>query len=79
MRKSRLFASVAAFVFGISVTTSDAALVSRLAGQAVYDTDRNITWLADASYAQTSGYDPDGIMTQIEALAWVAQLAFGGA
>jgi len=28
----------------------------------IYDDVLNITWLQDADYAQTSGYDPDGLM-----------------
>ena len=31
--------------------------------EAYYDTVLDITWLADANYAQTSGYDADGRMT----------------
>ena len=30
---------------------------------AYYDTVLDITWLADANYVQTSGYDADGKMT----------------
>ncbi len=30
--------------------------------EAYYDTVLDITWLADANYAQTSGYDADGMM-----------------
>ena len=30
--------------------------------EAYYDTALNITWLADANYAKTSGYDADGLM-----------------
>ncbi len=44
-----------------------AALVGRLAAtaggtdyQAYYDTNANLTWLADANYAKTSGYSADG-------------------
>ena len=37
-------------------TTTNAALVSRLGGQAVYDTDLNITWLADASLVATNSF-----------------------
>lgn len=51
-----------------------AALLSRLSGQAYYDTELNITWLADANYAQTSGYDADGLMTWSAAQAWIASL-----
>ncbi len=52
--------------------------MSRLGGQAVYDTDFNITWLADANYAQTSGYDTDGMMFWTDANAWAASLNIGG-
>jgi Protein of unknown function (DUF1566) len=46
--------------------------------EAYYDTDLNITWLADANYAQTSGYDADGYMSWDAAQAWVAQLNVNG-
>jgi len=38
------------------------ALVDRGGGM-IHDTVLNITWLQDANYAQTSGYDADGKMT----------------
>ncbi|MCX7109029.1 MAG: DUF1566 domain-containing protein [Proteobacteria bacterium] len=59
-------------------STADAALMSRLGGQAVYDTDFNITWLADANYAKTSGYDSDGMMVWALANTWAAGLNVGG-
>ena len=43
-----------------------------------YDTDLDITWLADANYAQTSGYDADGQLGWDEAKAWAAQLNVSG-
>lgn len=46
---------------------ANAALESRLGGQAVYDTDLNITWLADANLAQSAVYTPDGLMTWSQA------------
>lgn len=46
--------------------------------EAYYDTSLNITWLADANYAKTSGYDADGRMTWGEAMTWANQLAVGG-
>ena len=60
------------------VSTADAALVSRLGGLAYYDTVADLTWLADANYAKTSGYDADGRMTWQAANAWAAQLTVGG-
>ncbi|MHB1083301.1 MAG: PEP-CTERM sorting domain-containing protein [Thiobacillus sp.] len=44
--------------------------------EAYYDTDLDITWLADANYAKTSGYDTDGLMTWAAADTWAAQLSF---
>jgi len=46
--------------------------------EAYYDTALNITWLADANYAKTSGYDTDGLMTWNAAKTWVAQLNING-
>lgn len=40
-----------------SNTSADLVLYE---GGLVYDTDLDITWLQDADYAQTSGYDTDG-------------------
>lgn len=44
--------------------------------EAYYDTDLDITWLADANYAQTSGSDTDGMMTWAAANTWAANLSF---
>ncbi|MBU1191586.1 MAG: VCBS repeat-containing protein [Gammaproteobacteria bacterium] len=51
------------------------ALVDR-GGGLIYDTSRNITWLQDANYAKTSGYDADGLMTWSEAVTWAANLSY---
>jgi len=57
-----------------AVVPANAALVSRLSGQAYYDTDLNITWLANANYAMTSGYDSDGLMNWSSANLWITAL-----
>jgi hypothetical protein len=44
--------------------------------EAYYDTILDITWLADANYAKTSGYDADGAMYWDDAKTWAAQLSF---
>ena len=44
----------------------------------IYDDVLDITWLQDANYAMSSGYDTDGKMTWNEAIAWADQLSFGG-
>ena len=59
-------------------TGANAALISRLGGLAYYDDVNNLTWLADANYAQTSGYDADGNMSWNEAIGWVSTLNIGG-
>lgn len=54
-----------------------AALMDRGGGM-IYDTDLNITWLKDANYAKTSGYDSDGQMNWRAANAWASNLVYGG-
>lgn len=51
--------------------------------EAYYDTALNLTWLADANYAYTSGYvsrfhGPGGNMVFGEALHWTSSLDIGG-
>ena len=46
--------------------------------EAFYDTVLNITWLADANYAKTSGFDPDGAMSWDLAQIWVGAVSFQG-
>lgn len=44
--------------------------------EAYYDTVLDITWLADANNAKTSGYDADGYMNFADASSWAANLSF---
>jgi hypothetical protein len=64
---------------GLSVLTlsANAALYDRGNGL-IYDDVMDITWLQDANYAQTSGYDVDGKMTWANANTWAAGLSYGG-
>ena len=57
---------------------AEAALVTRLGGKAIYDNVANLTWLQDANYAQTSGYDDDGAMNWVQANAWAGSLNIDG-
>jgi hypothetical protein len=57
--------------------SANATLIDRGTGM-MYDTDQDITWLQDANYAATSGYDSDGQMNWFEATEWASQLEFGG-
>jgi len=45
-----------AFISLGQASTADAALFSRLGGQAVYDDDLDITWLADADLSVTNDF-----------------------
>lgn len=62
----------------VASSNANAALIERLGGLAYYDDVANLTWLADANYAQTSGYDADGRMTWDQASTWAAGLNIGG-
>ncbi|MDH4381500.1 MAG: DUF1566 domain-containing protein [Gammaproteobacteria bacterium] len=57
---------------------AEAALVERLGGKAIYDDVADLTWLQDASYAQTTGYDADGRMNWVQANAWAGSLNIDG-
>ena len=68
----------ALFIVALAASSvTHAALVDR-GGGLIYDTDLNITWLADANYAQTSGHDADGLMTWGAANSWAAGLNING-
>ena len=56
------------FLFGIS-GMANAELIDR-GGGLIYDDLLDITWLQDANYARTSGYDGDGLMTWSVAMCW---------
>lgn len=62
----------------LSLTSAvQAALIDR-GGGLIYDDVLNITWLQDANYAKTSGYDADGRIKWIDAMNWVSALSYGG-
>jgi hypothetical protein len=46
--------------------------------EAYYDTTLNITWLADASYAKTSGASADGLMSRLQANKWAESIDVHG-
>jgi hypothetical protein len=75
MRK-RILTILIGIILGFS-GTGNALLINRGAGM-IYDSDLNITWLADANYALTSGYDSDGRMNWFAAKTWADNLVYGG-
>lgn len=73
-----LLASAGLFICG----GASAALIDRSGGM-IYDSDLNITWLANANAGAGSIYDDgslstDGRMTWSNAAAWAANLVYGG-
>jgi len=64
-------------------TCANSALLGRdldgnlFTAEAYYDDEANLTWLADASYAMTSGYDSDGRMNWDQANTWALNLTVG--
>ena len=69
-------------VLTIFPVAANAALLPRLGGLAVYDTDRNITWLADANYAATNTFGvaiaTNGDMTLNTANNWITAMNADG-
>lgn len=61
----------------VTASTGQAALYDR-GGGLIYDDYHDITWLQDANYAGTSGYDDDGMMNWYEAMEWSENLVFQG-
>jgi len=75
MQAIKTLAIAAALLAGAA--SAQAALVNRGGGM-IYDTTLNLTWLADMNYAETSGYDADGLMDWAAAGDWANNLVYGG-
>lgn len=75
MKKAISIVIVVIFVIGINI--AEAMLIDR-GGGLIYDTDLNITWLQDANYAKTSGYNADGRMSWNDAMTFASNLVYGG-
>jgi len=66
-------------IFAVVVITPSAhALLYDRGGGMIYSSDLDVTWLQDANYAMTSGYDADGQMTWVDAYIWAQNLSYGG-
>ena len=66
-------------LFGVSAlvlsSVCNAALIDRGSGL-LYDSVLNVTWLQDANYAKTSGYDSDGNMSKFATDQWIDGLVY---
>jgi len=67
--------TVVAIIYGLMVS-AHAYLIDNLDGTItqIRDDGSSLMWLKEANYAYTSGYDSDGRMTWVEAMAWAEQL-----
>ena len=63
------------FIIFASIANVEATLIDMGDGT-IYDTDLQLSWLKDANYAKTSGFDADGFMTWIDAYTWANDLVF---
>ena len=72
-----LFRLTSLFCIGLFSISTHATLYDRGNGL-IYDDVLNVTWLQDANYAKTFGYDSDGRMTWEEANTWANSLSYGG-
>lgn len=77
MKPTQQFTLASAFFFSIAGIDAHAALYDRGNGM-IYDSAQNITWLQDANYAKTSGYDADGQMSWAQATTWATTLNYDG-
>lgn len=66
------------FLFVIMLFNICYAVLIDRGGGLIYDTDFDITWLQDANYAKTSGFDVDGVMSWYQAKSWADNLVYGG-
>jgi len=73
----RLIQTIGVMALVLATGVAPAALVDRGGGM-IYDSTRNITWLADMNYAETRGYDSDGLMNWAAATTWASNLVYGG-
>lgn len=82
---------ITAFTLMLASNPVGAALVERLGGRAFYDDVLDITWLADANYAKTSGFadansngglnpnvETDGRLEYYTAIAWAGSVVIDG-
>jgi len=65
-----------ALLAGLGISGAAQATLTDRGGGLIYDDVLNITWLQDANYAQTSGYDANGRMEWSAANAWAAGLSY---
>lgn len=61
--------------FGEDTTPAKPEFIDR-GGGLIYDVAQGITWLQDANYALSSGFDSDGLMSWAQATSWASGLNY---
>lgn len=72
--KTHLLCAVFACLFSLAFSKLVFASLFDHGDGLIYDDDLYMTWLQDANFAMTSGFDTDGLMTWVEADGWAASL-----
>jgi hypothetical protein len=67
---------ILALLAGLTLSGATQAALHDRGGGLIYDDVLNITWLQDANYAKTSGYDSDGKMNWAKANTWAVNLVY---
>ncbi|TPQ29833.1 hypothetical protein C2U68_00570 [Methylomonas koyamae] len=75
MMKPKAFRTWLALLGSLAAGSVQAQLFDR-GGGLIYDSDLDVTWLADANYANTSGAYTPGKMSWQNAVAWVDGLTY---
>lgn len=75
LKKYYFVALFVVVVMLVMTEATQATLYDRCSGL-LYDDELDITWLQDANYAKTSGYDADGSMNFSDAVTWAEQLVY---
>ncbi|MBI4472290.1 MAG: hypothetical protein HY646_06450 [Acidobacteria bacterium] len=67
-------------VFLFLSSTAMADLINNLDGTItqIRSDGNKLMWMQDANYAKTSGFDPNGQITQAAAISWASSLTFAG-
>lgn len=74
----RKLAFILSIVIVLALTTFSNATLYDRGGGLIYDDVLNVTWLQDANYAKTSGYDADGLLMWDMAMVWADGLVYQG-
>ena len=68
-------AFLAVSISALGLGTANATLIDR-GGGLIYDTALNVTWMQDAQYSITSGFNPFGRLNWQTANTWAASVAY---